>query len=137
MEAPSVRPEGLTLLPSRLCLEYGGCQGVEFHSGNGRCELWIRPDGIQASRSFSPAECYRLPHSGVSQTGVSSLLTCACASVPQLSGEQLLLQSLHRMHCGITPAQFNIIKNKSKKHSVWYVSVRCPMYEKAPGSGPC
>lgn len=40
------------------CLQTG-CQGVEFHASNGRCELWTRPEGIQASAQFTPSVCYR------------------------------------------------------------------------------
>ena len=32
----------------RLCEETAGCKGIEYHT-SGRCEVWIRPDGIGAS----------------------------------------------------------------------------------------
>mmetsp|Transcript_32515 Transcript_32515/g.75157 ORF Transcript_32515/g.75157 Transcript_32515/m.75157 type:complete len:920 (+) Transcript_32515:42-2801(+) len=41
------------------CLHHAGCQGVEFHELNGRCELWTRPGGIEASAFFANSECYR------------------------------------------------------------------------------
>lgn len=39
------------------CLQLVGCQGVEFHDVNGRCELWTRT--IEASAFFGNAVCYR------------------------------------------------------------------------------
>ena len=41
------------------CLKLPGCQGVEYHPSNWRCELWTRPGGIQASVHFQTSECYR------------------------------------------------------------------------------
>ena len=34
------------------------CQGIEFHS-HGRCEVWTRPGGIQASVPHQGYQCYR------------------------------------------------------------------------------
>ena len=31
-----------------LCEETAGCGGIEYHT-SGRCEVWIRPDGVGAS----------------------------------------------------------------------------------------
>ncbi|CAE7870251.1 Cemip [Symbiodinium microadriaticum] len=40
------------------CLQVVGCVGIEFSSG--RCEVWIRPDGIQASIALTGFTCQRL-----------------------------------------------------------------------------
>ncbi|CAE7244146.1 Cemip [Symbiodinium necroappetens] len=39
------------------CLQVVGCVGIEFSSG--RCEVWIRPDGIQASIALTGFTCQR------------------------------------------------------------------------------
>lgn len=41
-----------------LCTRAADCQGIEYHVA-GRCELWTRPDGIQASREASDYTCLR------------------------------------------------------------------------------
>jgi len=42
----------------RLCEETAGCKGIEYHT-SGRCEVWIRPDGIGASISLENYTCLR------------------------------------------------------------------------------
>jgi len=39
------------------CLSQDRCQGIEHNSGSGRCEVWSRPAGIQASVSFQGYTC--------------------------------------------------------------------------------
>lgn len=35
------------------------CKGIEFHSGSGRCEVWMRPSGIGATRNVQGYVCFR------------------------------------------------------------------------------
>ena len=42
-----------------LCENTTGCKGVEYHT-SGRCEIWTRPGGIEASISLSGYSCYAL-----------------------------------------------------------------------------
>lgn len=45
------------------CLAHTACKGIEHHS-NGRCEIWTRPDGIEASAPVAGYTClaYALPN---------------------------------------------------------------------------
>ncbi|CAK8998896.1 Uncharacterized protein SCF082_LOCUS5828 [Durusdinium trenchii] len=38
------------------CVEVPGCKGVEYAASIGRCEVWIRPEGIQAVKVSSLAD---------------------------------------------------------------------------------
>ena len=40
------------------CLQAAGCVGIEFSSG--RCEVWTRADGIEATIELSGFTCQRL-----------------------------------------------------------------------------
>lgn len=40
------------------CMQAEVCQGLEYHTG-GRCEIWTRAEGIQASREASGYVCLR------------------------------------------------------------------------------
>jgi len=40
------------------CMEAEVCQGLEYHTG-GRCEIWTRQEGIEASREASGYVCLR------------------------------------------------------------------------------
>ncbi|CAJ1336935.1 unnamed protein product [Effrenium voratum] len=40
------------------CMALEGCQGIEFHP-SGRCELWTRPGGIEATKPLDQYQCYR------------------------------------------------------------------------------
>eukprot|EP00438_Fugacium_kawagutii_P022799 Skav228504 [mRNA] locus=scaffold1092:402232:405142:- [translate_table: standard] len=42
-----------------LCENTAECKGVEYHI-SGRCEIWTRPGGIEASISLSDYSCYAL-----------------------------------------------------------------------------
>lgn len=49
------KAEYFTVLPASdlegckgLCVETEECKGIEFHT-SGRCEVWIRPGGVQSS----------------------------------------------------------------------------------------
>ncbi|CAJ1416134.1 unnamed protein product [Effrenium voratum] len=42
-----------------MCLETVGCAGVEYADAIDRCEIWTRPEGIQASRSSQGSVCFR------------------------------------------------------------------------------
>ena len=44
----------------QLCEETAGCKGIEYHT-SGRCEVWIRPDGIGASTSVARLYLNLLP----------------------------------------------------------------------------
>ncbi|CAL1168611.1 unnamed protein product [Cladocopium goreaui] len=48
------------------CLQDMDCKGIEFSSG--RCEVWIRPQGIQASAAVSGFMCYRFVDPSISTT---------------------------------------------------------------------
>ena len=41
-----------------LCAETAGCKGIEYHM-YGRCEIWLREDGIQASKAAAGYTCLR------------------------------------------------------------------------------
>eukprot|EP00441_Pelagodinium_beii_P008967 CAMPEP_0197703324 /NCGR_PEP_ID=MMETSP1338-20131121/125377_1 /TAXON_ID=43686 ORGANISM="Pelagodinium beii, Strain RCC1491" /NCGR_SAMPLE_ID=MMETSP1338 /ASSEMBLY_ACC=CAM_ASM_000754 /LENGTH=724 /DNA_ID=CAMNT_0043287219 /DNA_START=177 /DNA_END=2351 /DNA_ORIENTATION=- len=41
------------------CLTANGCVGIEYNSGSGRCEVWTRPEGIQATASLQGYQCWR------------------------------------------------------------------------------
>ncbi|CAK8998972.1 Uncharacterized protein SCF082_LOCUS5864 [Durusdinium trenchii] len=40
------------------CVEVPGCKGVEYAASIGRCEVWIRPEGIQAVKVSTGNECW-------------------------------------------------------------------------------
>ncbi|CAK9019081.1 unnamed protein product [Durusdinium trenchii] len=50
----------------QACRLHSGCQGIE-HSGS-RCEIWTRPEGIQATVTLTGFKCYAYQGSGVSTT---------------------------------------------------------------------
>lgn len=39
------------------CLKTASCRGIEHNSGSGRCEVWTRPAGIEASISLAGYTC--------------------------------------------------------------------------------
>eukprot|EP00931_Biecheleriopsis_adriatica_P121364 TRINITY_DN96448_c0_g1_i1.p1 TRINITY_DN96448_c0_g1~~TRINITY_DN96448_c0_g1_i1.p1 ORF type:complete len:554 (+),score=64.73 TRINITY_DN96448_c0_g1_i1:75-1736(+) len=41
------------------CVGTAACQGIEYKESSGRCEVWTRPEGIQASHVLSGFSCYR------------------------------------------------------------------------------
>lgn len=58
-------PKGLASLSAcqSLCENTMGCKGVEYHI-SGRCEIWTRPGGIEASIGapqwvLAQADCFR------------------------------------------------------------------------------
>merc|ERR1712137_1131828 len=40
------------------CRGTQGCVGIEFNSGNGRCEVWTRSEGIGATRPATGYQCF-------------------------------------------------------------------------------
>lgn len=42
----------------RLCTDTVGCKGIEYHK-YGRCEIWLRDEGIQASKVAADYTCLR------------------------------------------------------------------------------
>eukprot|EP00913_Durusdinium_trenchii_P007285 g6847.t1 len=40
------------------CEMHGACRGIEYHP-SGRCEIWTRPGGIQASEPHESYQCHR------------------------------------------------------------------------------
>lgn len=62
-----------------LCLAISPCQGIEYHPG-GRCEVWTRPSGIQATRTVNGYFCYRLIHQTSTST-TSSRMTMTTTAV--------------------------------------------------------
>lgn len=42
-----------------LCLAEPACAGIEYHAGRLRCEVWKRPDGIQATAMVPGHSCLR------------------------------------------------------------------------------
>lgn len=48
----------------RLCRTKANCVGVEHHEG-GRCEIWIRPLGIQATQALPGYTCWRFWPDGI------------------------------------------------------------------------
>jgi len=43
-----------------VCRATQGCAGIEFNAGNGRCEVWTRSEGIEATVAVAGYECLRL-----------------------------------------------------------------------------
>jgi len=41
------------------CIGDPECKGIEHNSGSGRCEVWVRPEGIDASVPFQGYTCLR------------------------------------------------------------------------------
>lgn len=41
-----------------LCASTDGCKGIEYHK-YGRCEIWLREEGIQASKTATGYTCLR------------------------------------------------------------------------------
>lgn len=48
------------------CLQNLACKGIEF--SDGRCEVWTRPEGIEASIALSGFSCYRFVDPSISTT---------------------------------------------------------------------
>jgi len=42
-----------------LCRATDACAGIEFNGNIGRCEVWIRPDGIGATTQVQGYQCLR------------------------------------------------------------------------------
>eukprot|EP00438_Fugacium_kawagutii_P032816 Skav214749 [mRNA] locus=scaffold983:152866:155205:- [translate_table: standard] len=40
------------------CAQHGACQGIEYHP-SGRCEIWTREGGIQATKPLDHYQCHR------------------------------------------------------------------------------
>jgi len=49
------------------CLAVNGCVGIEYNSDSGRCEVWTRPEGIQATAAVPGYQCWQYS-SGATQT---------------------------------------------------------------------
>eukprot|EP00913_Durusdinium_trenchii_P029042 g27230.t1 len=125
-----------------LCLEYGGCQGVEFHSGNGRCELWIRPDGIQASRSFSPAECYRRvgilePVDGGAQSFEDCqrecLIAAECRGIEFSAGRCEIWTRPEGIQASISLSGFQCYRATSTANTETTTATRCEIWTRLDG----
>jgi len=64
-------PENYVVVPGVLnlgdcqyeCMQVAACVGLEYSSG--RCEVWTRPEGIQASLVLSGFTCQRLKAAGI------------------------------------------------------------------------
>jgi len=55
-----------------LCRSRGSdCKGIEFWERKQRCEVWVRPEGIQSSIFVSGFACFRYDHSLDSKAGTS------------------------------------------------------------------
>jgi len=55
-----------------LCRSRGSdCKGIEFWERQHRCEVWVRPEGIQSSISMNGFACLRYDHSLDSMAGTS------------------------------------------------------------------
>lgn len=50
-----------------LCVSSAGCRGIEFSQRLRRCEVWTRPNGIQASRAGNGFQCYSYAGSTLTQ----------------------------------------------------------------------
>jgi len=48
------------------CMQDMDCKGIEFSPG--RCEVWVRPEGIQASAALAGFACYRFVDPSISTT---------------------------------------------------------------------
>eukprot|EP00440_Ansanella_granifera_P037063 gb/GFBE01040220.1/.p1 GENE.gb/GFBE01040220.1/~~gb/GFBE01040220.1/.p1 ORF type:complete len:1500 (+),score=225.46 gb/GFBE01040220.1/:1-4500(+) len=58
----------------KKCLEEPLCKGIE-HNPNGRCEVWTRPEGIQASVAVLGFECFTYSGSSASPSTTSASTT--------------------------------------------------------------
>jgi hypothetical protein len=67
----------------QACREQSGCKGIE-HS-NGRCELWTRAEGIQATVPLSGFKRLRWDYFGTDQN-LSKKPFVSTWKIPQISG---------------------------------------------------
>mmetsp|Transcript_123108 Transcript_123108/g.274940 ORF Transcript_123108/g.274940 Transcript_123108/m.274940 type:complete len:643 (-) Transcript_123108:276-2204(-) len=79
---------GVTLLDDckTKCAETDGCQGIE-HNSNGRCEVWTRSEGIQASSPISGFTCLRYVTSTSSTHFTSTSTPSPTSTSTESSGE--------------------------------------------------
>merc|ERR1712113_1066485 len=59
------------------CSSTSGCKGVEYSRSLMRCEIWVRAEGIQASRALTGFTCllYALASETTSTTSTSTTMT--------------------------------------------------------------
>eukprot|EP00931_Biecheleriopsis_adriatica_P101107 TRINITY_DN76319_c0_g1_i1.p1 TRINITY_DN76319_c0_g1~~TRINITY_DN76319_c0_g1_i1.p1 ORF type:complete len:1365 (+),score=211.34 TRINITY_DN76319_c0_g1_i1:65-4096(+) len=57
------------------CASTSTCKGIEFRVSRGRCEVWTRPEGIQASRVVSGYLCFQYTAAPLKTTSTPSLST--------------------------------------------------------------
>eukprot|EP00931_Biecheleriopsis_adriatica_P076641 TRINITY_DN5032_c0_g1_i1.p1 TRINITY_DN5032_c0_g1~~TRINITY_DN5032_c0_g1_i1.p1 ORF type:complete len:1220 (-),score=174.28 TRINITY_DN5032_c0_g1_i1:289-3906(-) len=62
------------------CIISQSCRGIEY-SGNGRCEVWTRPDGIQASATVNGYQCWRYAPT-IATTMTTSAIVAASTEPP-------------------------------------------------------
>jgi len=55
----TVRVANSTDACKQLCADSSGCRGVEYAAESGRCEIWLREGGIEASNKAFGFECWR------------------------------------------------------------------------------
>jgi len=55
------------------------CQGIEYHSSTGRCEVWTRAEGIQATAPVSGYSCFR--YNPGSSSGTTSVAVTATTTM--------------------------------------------------------
>mmetsp|Transcript_56210 Transcript_56210/g.100154 ORF Transcript_56210/g.100154 Transcript_56210/m.100154 type:complete len:699 (-) Transcript_56210:343-2439(-) len=67
------------------CRAESACKGLEFHSG-GRCEVWVRPEGIGATAAVNGFTCLRYTASATPSPSSSST-TVTSTTGPQGGGD--------------------------------------------------
>lgn len=66
------------------CLSTSGCKGIEYSGKLRLCEIWTRPDGIQASKTLTGFTClvYATPSKPPSTTTLTSTTTTLTTTIP-------------------------------------------------------
>eukprot|EP00440_Ansanella_granifera_P040180 gb/GFBE01043581.1/.p1 GENE.gb/GFBE01043581.1/~~gb/GFBE01043581.1/.p1 ORF type:complete len:502 (+),score=103.83 gb/GFBE01043581.1/:1-1506(+) len=66
-----------------LCMSETSCKGVEFHAASGRCEVWVRPQGIGATAGVPGFTC--LGYAGGAAGTTSATTTTHLPTTTQLT----------------------------------------------------
>jgi len=79
------------------------CQGIEHNSESGRCEVWTRAGGIQATRTVTGYSCYRYNPDAETGTTITSIVTTtvttAQAATTSTTGDVASCGQMND-HCG-------------------------------------
>mmetsp|Transcript_18555 Transcript_18555/g.32486 ORF Transcript_18555/g.32486 Transcript_18555/m.32486 type:complete len:642 (-) Transcript_18555:254-2179(-) len=86
------------------CIELSNlCQGIEYNRATGRCEVWTRAGGIQATRTVTGYSCYRYNPDAETGTTITSIVTTtvttAQAATTSTTGDVASCGQMND-HCG-------------------------------------